>query len=63
MARGLRRVWPDADCVLLPLADGGEGTLDTLLAASPGSRRVVETVIGPLGEPVQAAMGHPGLTA
>jgi glycerate kinase len=37
----------------LPLADGGEGTLDALLAASGGSRRR-STVTGPLGEPVDA---------
>jgi len=37
----------------LPLADGGEGTLDALLAARGGSRRVVR-VTGPLGDPVDA---------
>jgi glycerate kinase len=37
----------------LPLADGGEGTLDALLAASGGSRRR-STVTGPLGEAVDA---------
>ncbi|HEX4778881.1 MAG TPA: glycerate kinase [Acidimicrobiia bacterium] len=37
----------------LPLADGGEGTLDTLLAARGGSRRPAR-VSGPLGEPVDA---------
>jgi glycerate kinase len=40
----------------LPLADGGEGTLDALLAASGGSRRRA-TVTGPLGEPVSAEYG------
>ena len=35
------------------MADGGEGTLDALLAARGGSRRQV-TVTGPLGDPVQA---------
>jgi len=40
----------------LPLADGGEGTLDALLAAQGGSRRRA-TVTGPLGEPVEAEWG------
>ncbi|MCI0634320.1 MAG: glycerate kinase, partial [Actinobacteria bacterium] len=40
----------------LPLADGGEGTLDALLAARGGSTRTA-TVIGPLGDAVEAAWG------
>lgn len=40
----------------LPLADGGEGTLDALLASQGGSRRRA-TVTGPLGEPVDAEWG------
>ncbi|MGH9011821.1 MAG: glycerate kinase family protein [Acidimicrobiia bacterium] len=40
----------------LPLADGGEGTLDALLASQGGSRRHA-TVTGPLGDPVQAEWG------
>jgi glycerate 2-kinase len=39
MARGVRKVWPDADISLFPMADGGEGTLDAVLAAVPGERR------------------------
>ncbi|MFN8034508.1 MAG: glycerate kinase [Acidimicrobiia bacterium] len=42
-----------ADVVELPLADGGEGTLDVLVAATGGSRRT-NRVTGPLGEPVEA---------
>ena len=52
---GLRRAGFD-DVVQAPLADGGEGTLDTLLAARGGSRRVAR-VTGPLGEPVDAEWG------
>jgi glycerate kinase len=33
IATGLRRIWPDAECVAVPMADGGEGTLDACLAA------------------------------
>ena len=40
----------------MPLADGGEGTLDALLAARGGSTRSV-TVTGPLGEPVTSQWG------
>lgn len=52
MAAGLRRAGFD-DVAELPLADGGEGTLDALLAARGGSRRTA-TVTGPLGDPVDA---------
>jgi glycerate 2-kinase len=55
MARGLRSAGFD-DVAQLPLADGGEGTLDALLAAQGGSRRTA-IVTGPLGEPVEAVWG------
>ena len=55
MAAGLARAGFD-DVVELPLADGGEGTLDTLLAARGGSRRTTR-VTGPLGDPVDAEWG------
>jgi glycerate 2-kinase len=53
IAAGVREAGLDA--VELPLADGGEGTLDALLAG--GGERRVATVAGPLGEPVEAAYG------
>lgn len=55
MAAGLRAAGFD-DVTELPLADGGEGTLDALLAARGGSRRTA-TVTGPLGDPVVAEWG------
>lgn len=55
MGAGLRTAGFD-DIGELPLADGGEGTLDALLAARGGSRRIA-TVTGPLGDPVEAAWG------
>jgi glycerate kinase len=55
IAAGLRRAGFEA-IDELPLADGGEGTLDTLLAAKGGSRRVAR-VTGPLGDPVDAEWG------
>ena len=53
MARGVRRVFPDACCVERPMADGGEGTAEVLASALGASRRSV-TVRGPHGEPVSA---------
>jgi glycerate kinase len=56
MARGIRQVFPAADVVEVPVADGGEGTVEALVAAHRGSVRKV-TVEGPLGEPVEADFG------
>ena len=56
MAEGIRRAAPDTDCALLPLADGGEGTMAALVSAT-GGRLVPVTVTGPLGTPVEAAFG------
>jgi glycerate kinase len=52
MRAGLERAGID-EIRTLPLADGGEGTLDALVAALGGSRRTA-TVTGPLGDPVDA---------
>lgn len=54
MRDGLRRVLPDAHFDLVPLADGGEGTVAALLAATGGEARRAR-VSGPLGEPVEAS--------
>jgi glycerate 2-kinase len=56
MAAGWRRSRPGDDVVEVPMADGGEGTLEALLAALGGDRRGL-TVRGPLGDPVRAAYG------
>jgi glycerate 2-kinase len=56
ITRGLRRVLPDAVIESVPMADGGEGTVDALLAATGGTLRHT-TVRGPLGEPVLADWG------
>ncbi len=53
IAEGVRELWPDAECVCLPLADGGEGTLDALVSAT-GGQLLRHTVRGPLGAPVDA---------
>ena len=54
VAEGMRRVWPDAEVRALPLADGGEGTLDAI-AARDGVLSTCE-VAGPLGDRVSARM-------
>lgn len=53
IAAGIREVLPDAQITLLPVADGGEGTLDAAVTA--GYTRHDRTVTGPVGEPVDAA--------
>jgi glycerate kinase len=53
LAAGWRRVRPHDDLVLLPMADGGEGTAETLVAATGGTMHR-HTVTGPMGEPVAA---------
>ncbi len=56
MAAGLRRALPDADIASCPMGDGGEGTLDALLAATGAQRRQADTHDA-LGRPVKAAWG------
>ncbi len=56
MERGIRRVMPQAALRLLPMADGGEGTLDAVLAARQG-RRLQAEVQGAGTNRVTAAFG------
>jgi glycerate kinase len=57
MAAGARAATNGAATLLeLPVADGGEGTVECLVAAT-GGRRLTTRVTGPLGEPVEAAWG------
>ncbi|OCT10736.1 glycerate kinase [Paenibacillus pectinilyticus] len=57
--QGFRQIFPNADYVKLPMADGGEGTVESLVAATNGS--IIETIVtGPLGEPVKAFFGWLG---
>ncbi|KJY94247.1 glycerate kinase [Vibrio neptunius] len=53
---GLERVWPDAEFLKVPVADGGEGTVQSLIDATSGQKVFTETT-GPLGETVQACYG------
>lgn len=61
LARGLLRAAPDTAVRQLPIADGGDGTVDAFLAA--GWDRVPVTAPGPTGEPVPAAYAVRGGTA
>jgi len=56
IAAGLAEVWPDAQLVQCPMADGGEGTVESVLAACNGELRG-QTVQGPLGGTVEAHWG------
>jgi len=53
---GVRAALPDAELLLVPIADGGDGTVDALVAATDGQRRTLR-VRGPLGDPVDAGYG------
>ncbi|ANG94286.1 glycerate 2-kinase [Enterobacteriaceae bacterium 155047] len=57
--RGFREVFPDAEYVSVPVADGGEGTVEAMIAATQGTEQHVE-VTGPLGEKVNACWGISG---
>ncbi len=56
---GFREVFPNASYVKLPVADGGEGTVEAMVAATDGEIIEVD-VTGPLGEPVKAFYGISG---
>lgn len=56
MEKGIKTVFPDAECVVVPMADGGEGTVESLVSLSDGE--IIKTeVIGPLGKKVIAEYG------
>jgi len=61
IAAGLRADWPTAELVTIPVADGGDGTVDAAVAA--GFERMPVTVAGPTGEPVQTSYARRGETA
>lgn len=56
MSGQLRRFFPQAQVKSIPVADGGEGSVEAFLAAAGGERRT-RTVTGPFGEPVEAFYG------
>lgn len=54
--RGVKKAYAHAETVLVPVADGGEGTMENLVAATNG-QEINIAVTGPLGQPVQAKFG------
>ncbi|KGR77633.1 glycerate kinase [Ureibacillus manganicus] len=54
--KGIKKADPEANIVLIPMADGGEGTMETLVASTNGYQKQV-TVTGPLGAKVEASYG------
>ncbi|NQX45118.1 glycerate kinase [Paenibacillus tritici] len=56
MEAGLRKIYPGASYIHVPMADGGEGTVQALVDASGGEIHYAQ-VAGPLGQPVTAAYG------
>ncbi len=59
IAQGVRMVYPKAEIEVVPVADGGEGTVQALVDAS-GGKIIQQMVTGPLGEPVLAFFGLMG---
>ena len=57
--KGFREIFPEAQFVSVPVADGGEGTVEAMIAATQG-RAVTSTVTGPLGDAVTAQWGISG---
>ena len=57
--KGMKQFLPDADYIKIPMADGGEGTVQSLVDAT-GGKMVFQTVTGPLGERVNAFFGMLG---
>ncbi len=56
IAKGIKRVVPDAETIMVPMADGGEGTVEALVYATHGQIMATE-VTGPFGEKVIAKWG------
>lgn len=56
MCRGARQVYPESDIALIPMADGGEGTVEAILSAVPGEKVKLQ-VTDPLGRPIEAFYG------
>lgn len=56
MEKGIHKVFPEAKVIKVPIADGGEGTVEALVAAT-GGQLVCTVVTGPLGERMNATWG------
>lgn len=56
MEKGIKTVFPNAECIIVPMADGGEGTVESLVSMSDGELIKLE-VVGPTGKKVTAEYG------
>ena len=56
---GMKKILPKASFVKVPMADGGEGTVQSLVDAT-GGKMITKTVTGPLGTPIDAFFGISG---
>lgn len=56
MAKGIKKIIPESEIISVPMADGGEGTTDSLIDSTNGTKYTVE-VTGPLGKKVNAYYG------
>lgn len=56
MEKGIKKVFKDAQCVHVPMADGGEGTMESLVDATEGTLYTVE-VTAPLGNKIESRFG------
>ncbi len=59
IAAGVKRACPSAEITCVPMADGGEGTVEALVSATKGILHTTR-VTGPMGEPVDAVWGMLG---
>jgi len=59
MEKGILAVFPEANVCKIPIADGGEGTVEAMVTAT-GGKIIVEHVMGPLGDTVEAFWGIMG---
>ncbi|MCC6793572.1 MAG: glycerate kinase [Candidatus Hydrogenedentes bacterium] len=59
IAAGVKRACPNAEIVCVPMADGGEGTVEALVSATKGTLQTTR-VTGPMGQPVDAMWGMLG---
>lgn len=56
MRKGVLKIYPDSEIDMIPMADGGEGTVDAILCAVKGEKIEVNTT-DPLGRPIKASYG------
>lgn len=59
LGRGIQKILPDARCTLVPMADGGEGTVESVIDAT-GGKRIEVRVMDPLMREITASYGITG---